>query len=80
MQINGSVQQRQNSGGKKNSHKSETQLSGMKAISEYTQRGESTILKLIKEFNFPASKILGIWESDKLLIDKWRLDLLSNGK
>jgi len=51
------------------------QLSGMLEICKYYPRSESTILKLIREMDFPAKKITeGIWESDTELIDKWRLE------
>lgn len=77
MQTKSSGHQRQSSAGKKTPVKNDTHLSGMKAIVEYMQRGESTVLKLIKDYNFPAFKLLGIWESDKLMIDEWRLKLLN---
>jgi len=47
-------------------------LPGMKEITRYCNRSESTILKWIRVCGFPAVKILGSWESDKDLIDKWR--------
>ena len=47
-------------------------LSGMKAICQYMNRSEPTILKLIREEGFPAKKICGGWESDTDLIDRWR--------
>lgn len=77
MQTSGNVQQRQNNAGKgKIPVKNDTQLSGMKAICEYIQRGETTVLKLIKEYKFPAKKLLGVWEADKILVDEWRLEYL----
>ncbi len=49
-------------------------LSGMSAICGYCQRAEPTILKWIREEDFPAKKIGGgIWESDTGLIDDWRV-------
>ena len=48
-------------------------LSGMKAICDYVNRSEATVLKWIRELRFPSSKIGGgIWESDTELIDRWR--------
>jgi len=47
-------------------------LSGMKAICQYVNRSESTVLHWIRDLDFPAHKIGGIWESDRNLIDEWR--------
>ena len=56
-----------------------TQLSGMLAIRGYYNYSESTILKLIREMDFPAVKITGgIWESDTDLIDEWRLEKIKS--
>ena len=60
-------------------------LPGMKEITRYCNRSESTILKWIRGFGFPAVKILGSWESDTDLIDEWRKNQISvhlsaNGK
>jgi len=56
-----------------------TILSGMLAIRSYYPYSESTILKLIREQDFPAVKISGgIWESDTDLIDKWRLNKIES--
>jgi len=52
--------------------KSETALVGMAAICQYMNRGEKTVLNLIRDEDFPARKLGGIWESDKELVDKWR--------
>lgn len=54
-----------------------TILSGMKAIQEYCRSvsfvsSEATILKMIRDYGFPASKILGTWVSDKDSITRWR--------
>lgn len=54
----------------------ETKLDGMKEITTYFCRSESTILILIRDQAFPAKKIGGTWTSDKDLIDQWRRDLL----
>lgn len=52
-------------------------LSGMKAITDYMQRSEESVLRLIREFGFPAKKILGVWESDTEMIECWRIGLLT---
>lgn len=57
----------------------ETHLSGMKAIAQYIQRSEPTVIKLVRDFGFPARKIAGIWESDKQEISDWRIKLLNGG-
>ncbi len=49
-----------------------TALSGMRAICDYVNRSEPTVLSWIRELGFPAKKISGIWESDRRLIDEWR--------
>lgn len=49
-----------------------TALSGMKEIADYMRRSESTVLALIRDFDFPAKKIGGVWESDTELADAWR--------
>lgn len=56
---------------------STTALSGMNAIRDYCRSinlasSESSLIKMIKDFGFPARKIGGIWESDKIAINKWR--------
>ena len=48
-------------------------LVGLKAISAYAGRSENTVLKLVRDEGFPASKIGGGWESDEGLIDAWRM-------
>jgi hypothetical protein len=55
---------------------SETALVGMAEICEYVRRSDATVLKLIRDEGSPAKKIGGIWESDKLLIDEWRVQVL----
>ena len=57
----------------------ETALGGMTAIMDYCrtismQCSESTIISLIKEEEFPATKVKGQWMSDKLLIKDWRIN------
>lgn len=53
-------------------------LQGMKEICLYVNRSEATVVRWIKEFAFPASKIAGgTWESDKALVDDWRRKSIS---
>ena len=52
------------------------QLTGMKAICNYMNRHDTTILKLIRDNDFPAKKIMGVWESDKGMIDEWRVGMI----
>jgi len=47
-------------------------LEGMKAIEKYMNLSEDTILKRIREYDFPARKCGGIYVSDKEEIDQWR--------
>jgi predicted DNA-binding transcriptional regulator AlpA len=47
-------------------------LQGMKEICGYMGKSESTIIRYIKERDFPASKIGGEWVSDVALIADWR--------
>ena len=55
-------------------------LTGMKAICEYMNRSEATVLMLISACALPACKLGGgIWESDTELIDKWRKEQISEG-
>jgi len=64
-------------GGSTKKGNADTHLIGMKAIADYIQRSEPTVLKLVKESGFPAKKISGIWESDKNAIGEWRIRQLS---
>jgi hypothetical protein len=57
-------------------------LSGMKEIAAHCgaiglQRTESSIIQLKLQYGFPMKKLLGIWLSDKLLIDEWRKKYIS---
>jgi hypothetical protein len=56
------------------------QLSGMKAIAGYMNRSEATTLVLIRDYDMPAWKAGGIWESDTELVDKWRRDRINAAK
>lgn len=58
-----------------------TALSGMKAISQHCRAinlasAECSILDMIRNEGFPARKLGGVWESDKLLIATWRRNRL----
>ena len=60
----------------------ETVLSGMKAITEHCgsiglPRTEASIIQLKIQYSFPMKKLLGIWESDKVLIAEWRRKYIS---
>ena len=48
-------------------------LVGMNDICRYMGRSESTMLIMIRDLDFPARKLVGVWESDTGLIDAWRL-------
>ena len=48
-------------------------LVGMKEICDYARRSESTVLCWIRDMEFPAKKISGIWESNTMLVDKWKI-------
>lgn len=47
-------------------------LLGMKSICRYVSLSEPTVLRLIRERDFPATKIAGTWVSDMDLILEWR--------
>lgn len=47
-------------------------LQGMKEICRYMGKSENTILRLIREKDFPAKKIAGEWVSDTVLVAEWR--------
>lgn len=49
-----------------------TALSGMSEICQYVRRSHDTVLNWIRTMDFPAKKIGGVWESDRVLIDEWR--------
>lgn len=55
-------------------------LVGLKDISVYAKVSVSTLRKFIAREGFPAGKIGGGWQSDKTLIDRWRLDRVQNLK
>ena len=48
-------------------------LTGMKEICKYVSRSEATVLNWIRDEEFPAKKLDGIWESHTAKIDDWRM-------
>jgi hypothetical protein len=56
-----------------------TALSGMKEICNHFGRSESTVLILIRDADFPATKIGGVWESDTELVAEWRKERIKTG-
>jgi len=51
-------------------------LVGMKEITQYARRSETTILRWIRDLGFPAEKIgggKGLWESNTASIDRWKM-------
>jgi hypothetical protein len=61
-----------------------TALSGMTAIREFCRSinlasSESSVINMIVTCDFPARKIGGIWESDKVMIVEWRRRFISDG-
>lgn len=55
----------------------ETALVGKKDISRYAKRSWQTVKGWIERRKFPAKKIDGIWESDKILVDEWKREQIS---
>ena len=48
-------------------------LIGMKSITDYLMRHESTVLTMVRQYpTLPIKKIGGIWESDTESIDNWK--------
>lgn len=47
-------------------------LIGMKQICNYVNRSEVTVLDWIRTMDFPALKVVGIYEADTDKIDRWR--------
>lgn len=48
------------------------ELMGMGAICAKVKRSESTVLNWIRDLDFPAKKVGGIWESTDAKIDTWK--------
>lgn len=57
-----------------------TGLVGLKEICEYCGYSDKRVLALVRDHGFPAVKINGNWESDKILIDKWRREKIRQGQ
>jgi hypothetical protein len=57
-----------------------TVLTGRKAISGYCQRSWEIILQWHQRAGFPMTKINDVWESDSLLIDRWRRGRIKEGQ
>jgi len=56
---------------------STTALVGIAAIAQYFNRSESTIIRMMQQYpDIPIKKVMGHWESDKLLLDEWRRKLI----
>jgi hypothetical protein len=53
-------------------------LTGKKQIQNFVGRDWRVIMKWIVSYQFPATKLGGIWESDADLIVKWRQDRIQN--
>lgn len=65
--------------------KTGSSLSGMKAIRDFNRSinlasSEASVIQMIRDEEFPAKKLGGIWESDKDLIIAWRKNRLSSKK
>jgi hypothetical protein len=55
-------------------------LSGKKTICNFLGRSWLTVERWIREKNFPARKIDGVWESDSELITEWRRSLIKESQ
>ncbi|EFK08744.1 conserved hypothetical protein [delta proteobacterium NaphS2] len=56
-----------------------SKLSGMNQITAYYGFSEPIVLTLIRTKGFPAVKLSGgMWQSDTVLIDKWRRQKILN--
>jgi hypothetical protein len=53
-------------------------LKGMKQICSHVNMSETTVLKLIRSTGLPAKKIGGQWISDIMLLEQWRINILSS--
>ena len=49
----------------------DTILHGMDAICEVARRSDTTILRWVREKDFPAVKEGGVWISDRVKIQEW---------
>jgi uncharacterized protein (DUF3820 family) len=48
----------------------------MNEICQYVRRSPDTVLNWIRTRDFPAKKIGGVWESDRVLVDDWKRGLI----
>jgi|GEM_PF-2369206 len=55
-------------------------LSGRKQISTYVRRSWNTVMVWVRERDFPAAKIDGVWESHPDLIDQWRQEQINQNR
>lgn len=56
-------------------------LTGMKAICAHEgNMSEPTILKWIREYDYPAEKVDGVWLSDTDLANDWRKKMITKGR
>ena len=53
-------------------------LVGMKEICAFMHRSEPTVLKLVEQYqdSIPIKKVSGVWESDRLELERWRREVL----
>ena len=57
-----------------------TALMGMKEIAGFLRRSESTVLDVyIRQLAAPITKIGGRWESDVVLLEEWRREMIRRG-
>ena len=52
--------------------KTEFDLQGMKSIASYCGYSIPTVLKWVSEIEFPASKLCGVWVSNRTAIKQWQ--------
>jgi hypothetical protein len=55
-------------------------LQGRDAIAEFTGRRWAVILRWIREKGFPATKLGGVWESEREMITQWRREQIRKAK
>lgn len=55
-------------------------LTGMKDIQKQVNMSEASVLLWIRDANFPAKKIGGIWVSETEAINRWCAKLIEDNK
>jgi hypothetical protein len=55
-------------------------LTGVKEITRYAKRSWMTVKIWIKEDDFPARKIDGVWESMTDMVDEWKAKKIQGQK